>query len=45
MTDNEPQMKKNFIAKLDEVLEEMKYLRRNLTGVMKLMKGSPLYRT
>ena len=37
--DNKPQMKKNFIAKLDEVLEEMKYLRRNLTDVMKLMKG------
>ena len=37
--DNEPQMKKKFIAKLDEVLEEMKYLRRNVIDVMKLMKG------
>ena len=37
--DNEPQMKKKFIAKLDEVLEEMKYLRRNVIDVMKLTKG------
>ena len=41
--DNEPQMKKKFIAKLDEVLEEMKYLRRNVIDVMKLY--SPFDRT
>lgn len=39
--ENKPRMKKNY-SKLNEVLEEMKYLRRDVSDVMKLTKDMRL---